>query len=282
MKQRCMKKNSGLTLVELLIAMTLGLFLIGGVIQVFLGTKQTYSVVTSQSYAQESGRFALFFLSGGLKHAGYWGTLGKARMFQAHEDFPTENAIVFGVDNDSTNADIVDGTDHLYIRMTGDADGSISTCLGTALLDTQVAIDHYYIATPDGSENIPSLFCASEIYDFDVGNSTIGDTPVDTDGQSLVNGIESLQALYGIVGAGGDSAERYVNASDVGDWRDVRSVRLAVLATSNDDSSGLNNTTNYSLLDESYNAGATGDRRARTVFEQTISLRNFIFKSTSS
>lgn len=63
----------GLSLVELLVAMTLSLLLMAGVLQTFLASKQTYSANTALSRVQENGRFAMEFLSSDIRHAGYKG-----------------------------------------------------------------------------------------------------------------------------------------------------------------------------------------------------------------
>src|SRR3569833_1609038 len=66
-------RQQGLTLVELMVAITLGLIVTAGIIQVFVGSKKTYSVEESLSRLQESGRLALEFLSNELRMKRYWG-----------------------------------------------------------------------------------------------------------------------------------------------------------------------------------------------------------------
>jgi type IV pilus assembly protein PilW len=67
------KKQSGMTLIEIMIAMTLGLVLTGGVIQLFLASKQTFRMNEAMSAVQESGRFALETISRDLRMAGFQG-----------------------------------------------------------------------------------------------------------------------------------------------------------------------------------------------------------------
>ncbi|TAL47465.1 MAG: pilus assembly protein PilW, partial [Methylovulum sp.] len=55
--------QTGMTLIEILIAMLLGVFLIGGVIQIFISTKQTYRMQEGLSRLQENGRFAMDFIT---------------------------------------------------------------------------------------------------------------------------------------------------------------------------------------------------------------------------
>lgn len=66
-------RQKGFSLVELMIAMVLGLLLMAGVMQVFLASKQTYSTQNALSRVQESGRFAMEFLTSDIRNAGYKG-----------------------------------------------------------------------------------------------------------------------------------------------------------------------------------------------------------------
>jgi len=66
-------RQSGLTLVELLIAMLIGAFLVGGILQVFAGARQTYRVHDATSRMQEGGRMALEVLARDIRMADFWG-----------------------------------------------------------------------------------------------------------------------------------------------------------------------------------------------------------------
>ncbi|MDH3640235.1 MAG: PilW family protein, partial [Gammaproteobacteria bacterium] len=65
--------QKGVTLVEVMIGMLLGLFLMGGILQVFSSSRQTYRVHEATSRMQESGRMALEVLSRDIRMADYWG-----------------------------------------------------------------------------------------------------------------------------------------------------------------------------------------------------------------
>lgn len=67
----------GMTLIEILIAMTLGAFLLSGVIQIFINTKQTYRMQESMSRLQENGRFAMEFLTYDIRMAGFLGCMSR-------------------------------------------------------------------------------------------------------------------------------------------------------------------------------------------------------------
>lgn len=66
-------KQKGLSLVELMVAMLLGLVLMAGVLQVFLASKRTYTYQTALSRVQENGRIAQEFFSRDIRMAGYTG-----------------------------------------------------------------------------------------------------------------------------------------------------------------------------------------------------------------
>lgn len=70
-----MFKQRGLSLLELLIAIALGVILIGGVMQMFLSSRQVFSTQQAMSRVQESGRLAIEFISEDIRMAGFMGCL---------------------------------------------------------------------------------------------------------------------------------------------------------------------------------------------------------------
>jgi len=97
---RFKKTQRGLSLIELMVAITIGLLLLAGVIQVFASTKQTYRVHEGLSRVQESGRFAMEFLTRDLRMAGFFGCAPGTNSLTNHLNF----------DFDSSG----DGTDDSY------------------------------------------------------------------------------------------------------------------------------------------------------------------------
>lgn len=63
----------GLSIVELLIAMVLGLVLIAGVLQVFLGNRQTQRAEQAISRVEENGRVAMDLITQDLRATGFYG-----------------------------------------------------------------------------------------------------------------------------------------------------------------------------------------------------------------
>jgi len=67
--------QSGISLVEILVALVISLFLLGGIIQVYVGNKTTFKFTNALSEVQENGRFALETMVRDIRQAGHWGCI---------------------------------------------------------------------------------------------------------------------------------------------------------------------------------------------------------------
>lgn len=65
------RRQKGLTLVEMMIALVLGLLLIGGALSVLQSTQQSYRLQENMSRLQENGRLAMEILARDLRMAGF-------------------------------------------------------------------------------------------------------------------------------------------------------------------------------------------------------------------
>ena len=66
-------KANGFSLVELLLALGLGLVVVAGIVQLFVGNSRTSAIVGGQARLQENARFAFDFISRAARRAGYLG-----------------------------------------------------------------------------------------------------------------------------------------------------------------------------------------------------------------
>src|SRR5256885_4764983 len=64
---------AGVTLVELLVAMTIGLVLIIGATQVYVDSHTAYAVNETTARLQENARYAMSVLEPDIRMSGYWG-----------------------------------------------------------------------------------------------------------------------------------------------------------------------------------------------------------------
>lgn len=66
-------RQYGLTIIEMMVAMVIGLILLAGMLQIFLGNRQSYRLQEASAAVQESVRFASEFVTHDVRMAGYLG-----------------------------------------------------------------------------------------------------------------------------------------------------------------------------------------------------------------
>lgn len=141
-----MTRTAGFGLVELMVALTIGLFITGGMLALFIGSKQTYKGTDALGRIQENARFAFHVLSRDIRMAGYRGCAGGGATFASTLNLPagelnsfawnfsraplegfestgagTWSTVTSGtpaveVAVDDIDADVVSGTDALMLR----------------------------------------------------------------------------------------------------------------------------------------------------------------------
>lgn len=142
--------QQGLTMIELMIAMLLGLLLMGGMVQIFVGSKKSYNIQEAQSRLQENARLAMSFLPYDVRLADFHGCASMQQnppniIADATVDCPTNKDCappldislfqlksgITGEDNIQTGTaaakeggqDVFPGTDKLQVQYAGNCDG---------------------------------------------------------------------------------------------------------------------------------------------------------------
>lgn len=268
------KRQHGLSIVELMVALAVGMVLIAGILQVFLSSKNTYAVNEAMSRVQENGRFALEFIARSARQAGYIDPNDKVNKPYA--------IIPEGVRcNLADKACSVNGAGLLADKVSFafqppvNVTGRRVDCVGdTSDIDTddKVVINRFLIK----SENTASSALACQRLVLDKNLNLLGAAKYFEEA-ALVEGVDKIQIQYGISTTASDldsrSVNQYVNADSVTDWNSVLSIRIAVLANSVIELSPAPIQKKFYLLD-------TGpyefpnDRKLRQVFTTTVSLRN--------
>ena len=100
MTQRSRQRQTGLTLVELMVSLMLGLFVTTAAVQLFAGSKRSYSINESMARVQESGRFAMSFLLYDARMADYSVDPGQIRI-------PNPSAVTGGNDSGLNQSDTI-------------------------------------------------------------------------------------------------------------------------------------------------------------------------------
>ncbi len=72
---KLISKQCGLSLIEIMVALVISLFLLGGIIQVYMGNKSAYGFSDAISRIQENGRFALDTITSDVRMAGFMGCM---------------------------------------------------------------------------------------------------------------------------------------------------------------------------------------------------------------
>lgn len=125
----CRSLQRGLSLIELMISITLGLLLTAAVIQVFLSSRGVFRTQDSMSRLQENGRFAVDFMTRDIRMAGFIGCpvldrIAGSGSFNRHglvADFDAEGIVegsVVGTGVTVGTIPLAAGTDRLTIRKT--------------------------------------------------------------------------------------------------------------------------------------------------------------------
>lgn len=354
---KLLKPQQGLTIVELMIALLLSLLLIGGVLQIYLGTKSTYRVTEGLSRLQENTRFSTDMIARDIRMAGYipcsqpqaqlnvvnstawWAPLftNSIRGFEnGANPFPGDsvNEVAPGSDSllilrggskvaavnfyDAANnefimqrdlggsdwvqsgslmiacdsrqarlfqAGIVHSGDPTRISVTdgssGELPGNTTTNLNATFShDAQLANYHavaYYIRESSNSDGY-SLYRRY----LNVNSAKVNE-PLS---QELIEGVETMQLLYGLDVDADGMADRYLQADSAditGNWQNVVTVRVSLLFASEDglrESDGYDENTyvvgNTSIAPEGTSGVPTHkrDKRKRYVSSMTVSVRN--------
>lgn len=347
------KRQRGLTLVELLVALVLGLLLSAITVQSYLSTKTTYRMTEGVSRIQENGRFAVHFLADHIRRAGNLGCVDYVRSKLDTERIINFTSPIIGWDYTGTDSSVnaytlpalqdataagnfdstrhdglgtpnsgamqgtlfnnanpkpIVGSDFIIINSVEETDAVLSTVFSTADTTITTADNHdleprqivlagdcyvtdlfqvdtgvdsnpsrivagttsqgrprnasaafatgvpiwsygwgpdskiykvtsaaYYVGI--GAGGLPSLFR------WDLGRGSVGDDPAE-----LVEGVETLQFLYGEDTSGDGLANRYASASFIDDWQNVVAVRVGMVLRSPEVASDEAQNTTLQLL----------------------------------
>tara|TARA_R110001599_G_scaffold64023_3_gene178841 strand:- start:459965 stop:460942 length:978 start_codon:yes stop_codon:yes gene_type:complete len=222
--------QDGLTLIELMIAMALGLLIMLTATGLLLSSKAAYISQNQIATVQESGRYAVQIISRAIRQSSY-PPINKTAML-----VPLPSEVAASIDGrdsmtlkksaaglqSSTSAGAVNGSDILALGYFGDdidgkGNGSMLNCAGIVTpaltedeaLEAQRSWSIFFVAK-DG-EGEPELRCK-----YKTANGWNAD--------AIVRGVESLQVLYGIDASGNGIPDYFINANTV----DILDERLAL------------------------------------------------------
>jgi type IV pilus assembly protein PilW len=204
----------GFTFVEIMIAIALGLFLIGGLLTLVQAMRRTSTNQSGLSQLQDNERMAMQVITDVVQSTGYF---ANPVLYTAAGVFPapaTYGPAAFTVSGQGLVGN-VGAPDIITVRYqtagTGAGDNVID-CTGNA-----------------------SIAAASYVNQITVANNYLTCTLWVDNGQpttvSLVPGITNMTVLYGVQtgnGAATNSADTYLNAAAVANWSAVKSVQVTL------------------------------------------------------
>jgi type IV pilus assembly protein PilW len=253
-------RAGGFTLVELMIALVVGLLLLAGVLQVLLGNRESFEAQRARSSLQENARLMAFVLENTVAHAGHKTDLAPnaaAGLFRSSNISGSpafaSQAVVAGIYSAS-------GNDSIRIRY--QAEGGLHNCRGAP------------VGQPD----------KAEVTDFELyvnDNDTLLCKIIGSGSpQPLVENVERFRIRYGVDRDKKPGVDTYVSNLSAADSRKVRSVRFQLLLKSPDDQrlnpADAPGDRVYAFSDRSttYTPQGADKRLAHLLVDRTIVLRN--------
>lgn len=239
------KKQSGLTLVEIIVSMTISLLLLAGVFQIYRSSQNSYNLQSGVARLQENARYALDIMARNIGQAGYTNNVIPITAFNIAATMENASPI--------SGVSIANGVASDTISINYQVDSAIPTdCLGNLIGPTgSIATELYFL---DGTD----LMCLGN------GDPTPG---------VLAEGIESMQILYGQDTNGDGVANRFVSADNIVAANPVSSIRIAYLISTVDPVGGTDSKVYSSLLNTAP-IGPIEDSLRRQVYTRSIILRN--------
>lgn len=269
-----------MTLIEIMISMVIGLFLIAGVIQIFVSTKLSYGIQNAVVRIDENSRFSLEFLAGNIRLTGYrmlpWKDSISDVFSQTTTLFPGSGQYISGTEGGATQADQINIRFQGSVNSAGTADGRILDCEGTSVGNTLVELSFSLSGT--------NLVCTIN-----------GATPIEV---VLAENITNMQILYGFDSDGNGSVNQYLKASSVTNWTQVLSIKLGLVLSSEASLAksalsflSLSDNPMNSVFDNNadgepdlfkssgssnYDSKTAADKRIYKVYTSTVTLRNVV------
>jgi prepilin-type N-terminal cleavage/methylation domain-containing protein len=143
---KAIHRQAGMTLIELMVALAIGAFLMIGAVTVFMQSRTTFRVTESVSRLQENARFALDFMEPDIRMAGFWGLTTRGYNIMGRGGPADANGV--GPDNCGNNWTIdleipVEGTNNDYAWAcpgTDPVDGTSDTLIVRRAAEDPIAV----------------------------------------------------------------------------------------------------------------------------------------------
>jgi type IV pilus assembly protein PilW len=247
----------GHTLLELVIAVALGLVVSAGAVAAYRSQLQAFRLATDAARIHEAGMNALTLMGEQIQIAGF-SPADEQQSLDGPAVFGCTGGRPTGTEASLTCTSLSSRSDGIAVRYVGDTvstwpstGGQVTDCLGQAVGATGVVVVNRYHAKASSTTGEPELYCE--------GSGKVGTA------QPLVEGVELLRMRYWPA-----NATQAVDASALAGerWSSVVAVDLCVQVR------GALFPRNVSYVDCDGAAKTATDGRMRQTFWRHITLRN--------
>jgi type IV pilus assembly protein PilW len=198
-----------LTLLEMLVAMVVGLFLMGGLLTVEQSVHEAFDNQARLTQLQDNERLAMSLMTDTIQSAGYFPdptTYTSTTAFPAATPFASAQVIA-GTHNSSAPGDTV------TVRYVTSGSDNVVDCTGKVTTAQTTLVNAFKIVNQSGQNYLVCTMNGTDI--------------------NLVPGVQNLQIVYGLKTNGVDngSIDRYMPADAVttgGYWGSVISVKVSL------------------------------------------------------
>jgi type IV pilus assembly protein PilW len=301
--ERARPHARGFSLIELMVAVTIGLLIIAGIVSAYSSHTSAGSTNARFAELQTNGRYAIDFLRRELRHGGFLG-LSSTNLKKAGSTGTTDYGCgagfvtrieqpIWGA-NDSNPLSCIPSADYergdvLVLRRAALQPFTGTPAANTLYVRTEFLQGTVYVGpTPPNGLQPPweDYALQADVYYISpyttsatespkvpaLYRRTLGAGPALTP-QLVASGIENMQIQYGIQATDATGTTlRFLNASqvDAADWDNVTAVRVWLLARSSDAEPGYSNTSTYTMGDQTV---TVADGIPRQVFPVVVELR---------
>jgi len=137
-----MMNNKGFTLIEMMISLVVGAFVLAGVMFTYMSMKTTTKATLEIGELQESGRLAMDILSKDIERAGFWGTYDAETLNYDHfikpAPPPAPPAIDCGEGENNSSFPVVSTSNFRYVYGKVVSNSNELTCITTATPGTDL------------------------------------------------------------------------------------------------------------------------------------------------
>lgn len=304
-------RQTGFTLVELMISLVLGLLISAAVMQIYITNVKTSTIQKSGSELQDASVFGLQLLESHIRLA----NLGNPTL-QINNTTPLGGIVLAGENIGTGISNYADtgylsrgegeassGTngwtgvsntnvpsDQLTIQFTNKTKSNMPDCEGTTLANDEVAIERYFLRLDTNetkTAGVRHLVLACDAGRVSGANvSNFGDA-----GQPFIDNIDQFKVLLGVQDTSGGTVGnlQYLSIQDYNDNTRtpepkpaIVAVKFGVIAHGNTPIIANEDATSFTLLGTANTLNTDADRtkQVRTTYESTSMLRNARVVST--